>query len=88
MGCHVCPLLREGLCYLCCLIRIHFLFDGSQAAIARETDIHSDTTVVENVPKRIVVGDTDNGKKIKETIRELEGLLKAYRSGLIVELEI
>ena len=66
----------------------HEPFESTEAAIARETDIHSDTTVVENVPKRIVVGDTDNGKKIKETIRELEGLLKAYRSGLIVELEI
>lgn len=66
----------------------HDPFESKEAAIAKETDIHSDTTVVENVPKRIVVGDTDNGKKIKETIRELEELLKAYRSGLIIETGI
>ena len=31
--------------------------------------------------KRILVGDTDNGAKIKETIGDLKELINAYRSG-------
>ena len=31
--------------------------------------------------KRILVGDTDNGAKIKETINDLKELINAYRSG-------
>ena len=31
------------------------------------------------------VGDTDNGKALKERIGELQELLNAYRSGRIIE---
>lgn len=33
--------------------------------------------------KRILVGDTDNGAKIKENISDLKELIAAYRSGII-----
>ena len=36
-------------------------------------------------PKRIIVADTDGGKRVKETIRDLEDLLNAYRSGELRE---
>ena len=48
-------------------------------------DIHSDTILVQHVNRRKTVADTDNGKAIAETIRDLQDLLDAYRAGLIVE---
>lgn len=45
------------------------------------TKIHQ----VEVMEKRISVADTDVGKKLKEKIKDLEDLLKAYREGLISE---
>ena len=35
--------------------------------------------------KRILVGDTDIGKKMREKIEELKLLIKAYQSGEIAE---
>ena len=35
--------------------------------------------------QRRLVGDTDNGKALKERIEELTRLLDAYRKGLIKE---
>lgn len=66
----------------------HEPFESAEKAIAEETDIHSDTIVVERTAKRLTVGDTDNGKEIKERIEELENLLRAYRTGLIIEADV
>ena len=41
--------------------------------------------MVEMAPHRMHVGDTDNGKALKERIGELQELLNAYRSGRIIE---
>jgi fructose-1,6-bisphosphatase-3 len=41
--------------------------------------------MVEQYTTRLTVGDTDNGKKMNERIRELEELLAAFRNGVIVE---
>ena len=49
------------------------------------SDIVSHTVLVEHVVKRKTVADTDNGRALKETIRDLEALLQAYRAGTIVE---
>ena len=38
-----------------------------------------------HVNRRKTEADTDNGKAIAETIRDLQDLLDAYRAGLIVE---
>ena len=48
-------------------------------------DIHSDTEIVEVEDRRIMVGDTDQGVIIRERIKDLKELLKAYRSGLVRE---
>ena len=63
----------------------HKPFTSAEEAIANETDIHSERIMVEMAPHRMHVGDTDNGKALKERIEELEELLAAYRSGLIIE---
>jgi fructose-1,6-bisphosphatase-3 len=66
----------------------HEPFESTEQAIAKESDIHSDTTIVEHVSKRLAVEDTDNGRNIKESIYELENLLHAYRTGAIREADV
>lgn len=61
----------------------HTPFTSLEQAIIEETDIHSDSRVVEKVTDRIMVADTDAGKKMKEYINDLESLLEAYRTGIL-----
>ncbi|MDO4623090.1 MAG: fructose-1,6-bisphosphatase [Eubacteriales bacterium] len=63
----------------------HKPFTSTEEAIRNETDIHSDKIMVMNAPRRLTVGDTDAGRKIRERIEELKLLLDAYRGGRIVE---
>ncbi|MDD3139321.1 MAG: fructose-1,6-bisphosphatase, partial [Lachnospiraceae bacterium] len=63
----------------------HDPFESREAAIERESDIHSESTLVKRVVERKLVGDTDTGKELKERIKDLEELLKTYRSGAIIE---
>ena len=63
----------------------HEPFESTDAAIEKESDIHSDSTIVKRVVQRKIVGDTDVGKELKEQIADLEVLLEAYRSGRIAE---
>ncbi|MEG0108122.1 MAG: fructose-1,6-bisphosphatase [Lachnospiraceae bacterium] len=63
----------------------HEPFESTESAIEKESDIHSESTIVKRVVQRKQVGDTDTGKELKERIIDLEALLKAYRSGVIVE---
>lgn len=60
-------------------------FESTEAAIEKESDIHSESVVVRRSTQRKSVGDTDTGKKLKQRVKELEALLDAYRSGLISE---
>ena len=59
------------------LLVAHEPFESTEAAIEKENDIHSELTVVQRVHDRILVGDTDNGRELKEQIRDLEQLLSA-----------
>ena len=59
----------------------HEPFESTEAAIIKESDIFSDSVVVENFPRRKLVADTDTGKEIQENIFYLEELLEAYREG-------
>lgn len=63
----------------------HEPFESTEAAILQESDIFSDSTVVEMAPTRIRVADTDVGRELKESIKQLERLLQAYRDGIIIE---
>jgi len=53
--------------------------------VLNETCIHSHIVMEQNVVKRKTVNDTDTGKVLRENIAELEELLQAYRSGMLVE---
>jgi len=42
-------------------------------------------SVVEKMPRRIMVADTDKGRELMEQISDLKELVAAYREGLIKE---
>ena len=63
----------------------HEPFESTEAAIEKESDIHSESTIVKRVSSRKLVGDTDVGKQLKTKIKDLEMLLEAYHTGAIVE---
>ncbi|MDY4000700.1 MAG: fructose-1,6-bisphosphatase [Blautia sp.] len=63
----------------------HQPFTSAEAAVSEETDIESKQVAVRYTSKRRLVGDTDNGKALKERIEELVQLLDAYRKGTIKE---
>ena len=66
-------------------IAAHEPFESKEAAIQKETDIISDSFIVESASMRLRVADTDTGYDIREQICQLEDLLRAYREGIIVE---
>lgn len=63
----------------------HDPFDFSDRAIKDELDIISHQEAVEYRDKRILVGDTDSGKRMMIRIEELKELIQAYQSGKISE---
>lgn len=67
------------------ILAAHEPFESTEAAIEKESDIFSDSTVVNRVIRRKRVGNTDAGKLLQEQVQDLEKLLYAYRSGIISE---
>ncbi len=64
----------------------HEPFESLEKAIQDGNDVVSHKTLVQRVSKRKTVADTDIGKNLKEEIKDLEALLKAYREGVIEEI--
>ncbi len=67
------------------IIAAHEPFESVEAAVKTGADIHSDQVLVQKTSQRKRVIDTDNGQKIMENIQDLQGLLDAYKSGIIAE---
>lgn len=67
------------------ILAAHEPFESVESAVVNGTDIHSHNAVVSAMRRRLTVADTDKGEEIKEEIEALEALLRAYRSGLLVE---
>ena len=63
----------------------HDPFESKESAIRKESDIFSDSILVETSLRRICVSDTDIGVELRASIKQLETLLEAYHDGLIVE---
>ena len=66
-------------------IKAHYPFQDIEHVLTTNADIDSVTTQVEMEPKRVMIGDTDNGQNLKQQISDLTDLLKAYRDGKIME---
>lgn len=63
----------------------HEPFTAKENAIVNETDIASDSIMVENYAQRKLVADTDVGRELSESALQLEKLLKAFRNGTLTE---
>jgi len=63
----------------------HDLFTTRRDAIEKGTDIKSTTMLVELSKHRMHVADTDKGEELRQQISDLQGLLYAYRHGIINE---
>ena len=63
----------------------HEPFTSKDVAVKNESDIVSDSLLVENFVRRRLVADTDVGKELTESIYYLELLLEAYMNGTIIE---
>lgn len=60
-------------------IKAHQPFESVEKVLEENKDIESTSTMFETEADRIMVGDTDEGKEIKEEIQMLKKLLEAYR---------
>lgn len=62
-------------------IKSHQPFQSVYAALTENKDIESRSELVETEQERLMVRNTDTGKKILEDIKGLKMLLQAYREG-------
>lgn len=60
-------------------IKSHQPFESVEKVLEENKDIESTSTMFETEEDRIMVGDTDEGKEIKEEIQMLKKLLEVYR---------
>ncbi len=67
------------------ILSSHEPFVSTTETIEKERDMHSESVVLESTMNRIKVADTDNGRRMKIKISQLERLLAAYRSGILTE---
>ena len=70
---------------MCFRLVAHEPFVGRAAAIRRNWDIASTSQIFERLERRATIEDTDNGRRMQEQVDDLLDLLRAYRSGAIVE---
>lgn len=63
----------------------HKPFQSAERAILDELDIHSVSMEVNRTIHRKTVGDTDDGRRLREQVEDLKQLLEAYRSGELCE---
>ena len=65
------------------MLTAHEPFKSVDYTIRSGRDMQTNQVATEVSQKRILVGDTDNGKKIREDIKDLKDLIKAYRNGTL-----
>lgn len=66
----------------------HEPFESTEAAILHESDIFSDSIILETSSRRQKIADTDIGMELRESIHQLEELLQAYRDGTLIEKDV
>ena len=69
------------------ILTAHPPFHSLEDTVLKEEDVESEIILKEKVFSRKRVGDTDTGVVLRESVGELEALLKAYRDGVIPERE-
>lgn len=66
-------------------LNAHDPFVSPEVAVRDEVDIVSHREAVEYLDKRLLVGDTDDGDRMRNRIEEIKLLIEAYESGMISE---
>ena len=66
-------------------IAAHEPFTSRAEAIAGRMDIRSHSLIIENLPRRLLIKDTDEGAEIAGLIEALGVLIEAYRLGTVRE---
>ena len=61
----------------------HDPFDTHEDSVKKNKDMYPHEVYIKEEKQRILVGDTDTGKEIKEQIGVMNELLDAYRQGII-----
>lgn len=67
------------------VLAAHEPFESVEKAVQDGSDIASHTILVQHVVKRKTVADTDMGRELQASIKDLEALLDAYREGVLIE---
>jgi fructose-1,6-bisphosphatase-3 len=62
-------------------LKAHRPFEGIARVLSDNADMESDSETVESFPRRLYIGDTDEGAQLRARIAALTELLAAYRSG-------
>lgn len=65
------------------LLSAHDSFESVKSAVANDSDIYSSLDVIDMAPQRLLVEDTDTGKKIQKKIDDLRALVAAFRKGIL-----
>lgn len=69
-------------------ITSHSSFESIDSIVSENREMVSQKYIVENMSKRHLVSDTDNGKKLLSSVDELKKLMFLYESGVIPEKHI
>ncbi len=67
------------------MLTAHEPFESREKAVSDCTDIVSKRVAVEHTARRISIGDTDEGARLKMRIADLKSLITAYREGALQE---
>lgn len=70
------------------LLAAHKPFESIQRAVEQEQDVLPDTIILEKSAQRKRVRDTDHGRELLNKIEDLNGLVEAYRKGLIKPVNV
>ena len=65
------------------LLSEHDAFDSVKSAVRQDNDIYSSLDMIDMAPQRLLVEDTDEGKRIQKKINDLNALVSAFRKGLV-----
>ena len=67
------------------MLTAHEPFESKEKAVNDCSDIVSRRVAVEHTARRISIGDTDKGVRMKMRIEDLKSLIAAYRDGVLQE---
>lgn len=65
------------------LLSAHDAFESVKNAVTKDDDMYSSLDVIELAPARLLIENTDTGKKIQRKIDDLRALVDAFRKGIV-----